>query len=157
MFKKALFPAAVAASLLCMPAHAAWNDAMEAAIASGNFAQLAIIEAQNPKEQSDMAMFLLDKAQTAQEKGDICLTVSIFENATPLFSQLMPVDRDNAKAAVAVMRRTASTAPSDAKQAVCNTNLIEDIDGVDADALLAQSPGTIPHVGTRGALIPSAE
>lgn len=87
------------ALLLSVPAFAAWNDDVLAAINSGDLSGVGAIGASNPGAQGDMALFLLQQAQSKFDT-DPDLAAKIFQAAAPFVAQVNPSNSPAAAGAI---------------------------------------------------------
>lgn len=84
------------------PVHAAaWTDAIQNAIKSGDYAQIDVIGAKYPEAQGEIAMYLLQQSQNPALSQDA--RIKLFVAATPYVGQVPPADAGKAAAIIQAM------------------------------------------------------
>jgi hypothetical protein len=107
MTKKSIFITALAAFLtLSAPAFAGWQQDIQAAINSKNFHQVDVIAASNPGAQGEIALFLLQQAQSKLASNPE-LAAQIFASANPFVNQINAPKNTDAAAVLLSMVSTA--------------------------------------------------
>jgi hypothetical protein len=160
-FMKKLMLAALSAAFIVVStaAFAAWNDDLSKLIKTGKYDQIGAVVAENPNDQGNIALFLLQAAQTkangsTTENPDMCGAAKILQAALPMMSQVPSGQQDKANGMVSAIAGAAETAQNKDSNS-CAAQLLAQLEEYD-NALLAQQTLT-PSNFLPGPPRPSAE